>query len=264
MGGTVYGRGNTTPAAEFNIYADPEAAHVVFSSDIETVVAPWEPCLTHRISGADLDALAARDPVTPVSTLLKALSDQQRARYKRVVSDSIGYVDPLAAALALDPTIIIKSISASVAVSLAPGITRGMTVCRSSPAATERENTPSSRWSTKPRSTGSMPTRPATYPRNFTKRPDRSAIMSFLKSLSLAAAGITLAAGMTVAAVAQDLPTVALVLHGNLGDKSFFDSAAAGVNQAAADLGVEVKIIEAGLRSLQVGAGPARCRRRGL
>lgn len=129
MGGTVYGRGNTTPAAEFNIYADPEAAQVVFSSDIETVVAPWEPCLTHRISGADLDALAAKDPVTPVSALMKALSDQQRSRYKKVVSDSIGYVDPLAAALALDPTIIVKSISASVAVSLAPGITRGMTVC---------------------------------------------------------------------------------------------------------------------------------------
>lgn len=66
------------------------------------------------------------------------------------------------------------------------------------------------------------------------------------KFLAKAAAGVTLVAGMTAAAVAQDLPTVALVLHGNLGDKSFFDSAAAGVNQAAADLGVEVKIIEAG------------------
>ena len=49
MGGTVYGRGNTTPAAEFNIYADPEAAHVVFTADIETVVAPWEPCVTHHM-----------------------------------------------------------------------------------------------------------------------------------------------------------------------------------------------------------------------
>src|SRR5690349_7111382 len=70
--------------------------------------------------------------------------------------------------------------------------------------------------------------------------------MQLLKSLSMAAAGVTLAFGMTAAVVAQDLPSVALVLHGNLGDKSFFDSAAAGVNQAAADLGVEVKIIEAG------------------
>lgn len=70
--------------------------------------------------------------------------------------------------------------------------------------------------------------------------------MSIFSKLAKASAGLLLAAGMTGIAAAQDLPSVALVLHGNLGDKSFFDSAAAGVNQAAKDLGVEVKIIEAG------------------
>ncbi|MBC7737649.1 MAG: BMP family ABC transporter substrate-binding protein [Candidatus Saccharibacteria bacterium] len=39
---------------------------------------------------------------------------------------------------------------------------------------------------------------------------------------------------------------VALVLHGTLGDKSFFDSAAAGMAKAEAELPVTVKIIEAG------------------
>ena len=55
---------------------------------------------------------------------------------------------------------------------------------------------------------------------------------------------------------------VALVLHGNLGDKSFFDSAAAGVDKAEAELAVEVKIIEAGYDRSQVAAGAARRRRR--
>src|SRR5688572_20304225 len=72
--------------------------------------------------------------------------------------------------------------------------------------------------------------------------------MSNLSKLRLAAAGLLVAAGLMAApaVIAQELPSVALVLHGNLGDKSFFDSAAAGVNQAAAELGVEIKIIEAG------------------
>jgi basic membrane protein A len=79
--------------------------------------------------------------------------------------------------------------------------------------------------------------------------------MSFLSSISKAAAGFVLAAGMTAAAVpattaadySKDHPLkVVLVLHGNLGDKSFFDSAAAGLKQAEAELPVTVKIIEAG------------------
>ena len=78
--------------------------------------------------------------------------------------------------------------------------------------------------------------------------------MSFLSSISKAAAGLVLAAGVTATAVpayaadyTKDNPLkVVLVLHGNLGDKSFFDSAAAGMKQAEADLPVTVKIIEAG------------------
>ena len=40
---------------------------------------------------------------------------------------------------------------------------------------------------------------------------------------------------------------VAMVVHGSLGDKSFFDSAAAGLDLAEAELPVEATVIEAGL-----------------
>lgn len=46
MGGAI-GLGNTTPAAEFNIFADPHAAHVVFTSGARIVMTPLE--LTHQV-----------------------------------------------------------------------------------------------------------------------------------------------------------------------------------------------------------------------
>jgi purine nucleosidase/non-specific riboncleoside hydrolase len=42
--------------------------------------------------------------------------------------DIMRFVDPLAAAAAIDPGVVTGSLSAAVAVALAPGLTRGMTV----------------------------------------------------------------------------------------------------------------------------------------
>ncbi|WP_332687432.1 nucleoside hydrolase [Devosia sp.] len=129
MGGTVYGRGNTTPAAEFNIFADPESAAVIFRSEIDIVVVPWEPCVTHNMAGADVDAAFA-----PLDTSLPKAFSEALADHARRTNASYGggdvfrFVDPLAAAVVIDPAIVTKSIRASVDVALAPGITRGMTV----------------------------------------------------------------------------------------------------------------------------------------
>jgi purine nucleosidase len=47
MGGAYFEVGNITPAAEFNIYVDPEAAQVVLRSGIPVTLAPLD--LTHKI-----------------------------------------------------------------------------------------------------------------------------------------------------------------------------------------------------------------------
>lgn len=46
MGGAYFEVGNITPAAEFNIFVDPEAADIVFRAGIPLVVAPLD--LTHK------------------------------------------------------------------------------------------------------------------------------------------------------------------------------------------------------------------------
>lgn len=47
MGGGYFEGGNITPSAEFNIYVDPEAAEIVFTSEIPLVVLPLD--VTHQV-----------------------------------------------------------------------------------------------------------------------------------------------------------------------------------------------------------------------
>jgi basic membrane protein A len=90
--------------------------------------------------------------------------------------------------------------------------------------------------------------------------------MSLISTLAKAAAGTLLAASMmastAIPAAAQEYTKdnplkVALVLHGTLGDKSFFDSAKAGMDKASAELPVDVKVIELGYDRSKWQAGLA-------
>lgn len=58
MGGATVA-GNVTPAAEFNIYDDPEAAQIVFKSGVPIVMAGLDVTMQAELRPADWDELAA-------------------------------------------------------------------------------------------------------------------------------------------------------------------------------------------------------------
>ncbi|MFY9983988.1 MAG: nucleoside hydrolase [Chthoniobacterales bacterium] len=60
MGGGSRIKGNVTPTAEFNVYADPEAAAIVFGSGIPIVVLPLD--VTHQV-------LSTKERVTRIENL---------------------------------------------------------------------------------------------------------------------------------------------------------------------------------------------------
>ncbi len=73
MGGGCFEGGNITPAAEFNIYVDPEAADIVFKSGIPLVVMPLD--VTHKAITTPARVAAIRALGTPVGVAAAAWAD---------------------------------------------------------------------------------------------------------------------------------------------------------------------------------------------
>jgi inosine-uridine nucleoside N-ribohydrolase len=126
MGGAI-GLGNWTPAAEFNIYADPEAAEVVFGSGVPITMIPLE--VTHHALATDavlarIDAL--QTPVARMSaTLLRYFADT----YKRVFGFAAPAVhDPCAVACLVDPEVVTTR-RLNVAIDTGSALSYGRTVC---------------------------------------------------------------------------------------------------------------------------------------
>jgi purine nucleosidase len=104
MGGGYFEGGNITPAAEFNIYVDPEAADIVFKSGVPLVVIPLD--VTHK-------ALTSREWVeemralgTPVGRAVAGWTDFfERFDTAKYGSAGAPLHDPCVIAYLLEPSL---------------------------------------------------------------------------------------------------------------------------------------------------------------
>lgn len=132
MGGAVRVPGNTTPAAEFNFFADPHAAEIVLKAGLPTTLVPLDVTEKVRMNSAALrDALKGRrDPAA------KALREMTRFSLKRHGREGIALHDPLAVAVALAPELVsIETLPINV-ITQGP-LTAGMTLEDARPFATQ-------------------------------------------------------------------------------------------------------------------------------
>jgi inosine-uridine nucleoside N-ribohydrolase len=104
MGGAI-GLGNTTPSAEFNIWADPEAASIVFECGRPITMVPLE--VTHRALATNEIISRLRNAQRTVPTFAADLLVFFAETYYRVFGfDAPPVHDPCAVAAVIDPTII--------------------------------------------------------------------------------------------------------------------------------------------------------------
>ena len=73
MGGAILEGGNTTPQAEFNIYVDPHAAHIVFHSGIPITLIPLD--VTHQCWMSQEDVNRLQKIASPISQFIKDMMD---------------------------------------------------------------------------------------------------------------------------------------------------------------------------------------------
>jgi purine nucleosidase len=127
MGGTGDGLGNVTASAEFNIWVDPEAAAVVFSSGARLVMVGWD--ISRRF--ATFDEEAATDLRT-AGRLGDFSVDIQRVLTNFALTSTglagFDLPDPIAMAVALDPSVATDTRLLNVVVETRGEFTRGATV----------------------------------------------------------------------------------------------------------------------------------------
>ena len=126
MGGAYFEVGNITPAAEFNVYVDPEAAEIVFRSGVPLTVMPLD--VTHKALITADRVEAFRQMGTRAGKLVAAWTDFfERFDKEKYGSEGAPLHDPCTIAYLLEPGLF-SGRYINVEIETESELTRGMTV----------------------------------------------------------------------------------------------------------------------------------------
>ena len=128
MGGAPCCEGNVTPAAEYNIWVDPEAARMVVRSGMPIELIGWHLSRGDAVLN-DRDIAQVNALKTKLAHFAIECNSHARAAYKEQTGeDGISLPDPIAMCLALDPLVGTDWSSHYIDVETQSELTRGMTV----------------------------------------------------------------------------------------------------------------------------------------
>ena len=126
MGGAYFEVGNITPAAEFNIYVDPEAADIVFRSGVPLTVMPLD--VTHKALTTRARVEAFRALGTEPGRMVAEWTDFfERFDKEKYGSEGAPLHDPCTIAWLLEPGLF-SGREINVEIETVSDLTRGMTV----------------------------------------------------------------------------------------------------------------------------------------
>jgi purine nucleosidase len=126
MGGGFFEGGNTTPAAEFNIYVDPQAADIVLKSGVPVVMMPLD--VTHQALTTRKRIAAFRDMGTRVGIATAELLEFfERFDEEKYGTDGGPLHDPCVIAYLLKPELFTGRLI-NVMIETTSELTMGMTV----------------------------------------------------------------------------------------------------------------------------------------